>query len=192
MKKQGKKWHFYTDRDQDLRRVEDRAVAEIALLDLVDVEVLGQESRRAESERVAEHRAHVAVGDVGRLERVALEQTRFDVFGRIEFPRERPGAERRVAHLHLLVVRHEVRTQRVVDLGTARERHERGRSQNGGGAEHAAEIIAMLHKIGCNYRKSPLPQATGIRASACRLRGRSPIPSGRHPGMPRPHRRHTP
>ena len=180
------------DRDQDLRRVEDRAVAEIALLNLVDVEVLGQESRRAESERVAEHRAHVAVGDVGRLERVALEQTRLDVFGRIEFPRERPGAERRVAHLHLLVVRHEVRAQRVVDLGTARERHEGDRSQNGGGAEHAAEIIAMLHKIGCNYRKSPLLRATGIRASACRLRGRSPIPSVRHPGMPRPHRRHTP
>lgn len=56
------------------------------------------------------------------------------------------------------------------------------RSQNGGGAEHAAEIIAMLHKIGCNYRKSPLLRATGIRASACRLRGRSPIPSVRPSG----------
>ena len=141
------------------------------------------------AQRVVEHRTHVAVGDVRTDDRIGLEQACFDVFLRVQFVG--PG-ELNVSRPHLLVVGDEVSAQRIVHLGTAPEGQSYRGSQRCNGEQHAAEVIESLHRIGCNYRKSPLPRATGIRASAFRSRGPCPILSGRHPGMPQPLRRHIP
>ena len=179
------------DGKQDDRRVEDRAEPEISRIDFIG-DVLREEPCRAQSERVAEHRTHVPVAEVRRDERVGLVKPRLDIAPGVEIPRQRQGAECLVTRFHLLVVRHEVRPQCVVDLGAARECHRSDDRHDGGGAEQTAEIIESLHRIGCNYRKSPLPRATGIRASVSRSHGRSPIPWGRHLRKLRPHRRHIP
>ena len=176
------------DFEHDLRRVEDRHISEIPLIDLVVVDHLREESGLALAERVVDAGAEIAVGDVRTDQRIALEQPRFDVFPGIQ-----PLAEEfDVSGFHLLIFRNEVSAQRVVYLGAARE----SRCDCGGhccGREQpAAEIIEWLHRIGCNYRKSPPPRATGIRASAFRSCGPFRAPRGRHPQRPPPCRRHIP
>ena len=134
------------DGKQDDRRVEDRAEPEISRIDFIG-DVLREEPCRAQSERVAEHRTHVPVAEVRRDERVGLVKPRLDIAPGVEIPRQRQGAECLVTRFHLLVVRHEVRPQCVVDLGAARECHRSDDRHDGGGAEQTAEIIESLHRI---------------------------------------------
>ena len=176
------------DFEHDLRRVEDRHVSEITRIDLIVINHLREEPCLALAERVVDAGSEIAVGDVRADQRVALKQPRLDVFPGVHLLAE----EFDVSGLHLLIVRNEVSAQRIVYLGAAREH----RSDHGGQCcdreQLAAEIIELLHRIGCNYRKSPPPRVTGIRAWAFRLRGPYRAPWGRHPEKPPPHRRHIP
>ena len=106
------------DGKQDDRRVEDRAEPEIARVDFIG-DVLREEPCRAQSERIAEHRTHVPVGEVRRDERVGLVKPRLDIAPGVEIPLQRQGAEGLVTRFHLLVVRHEVRPQCVCLLYTS-------------------------------------------------------------------------
>ena len=176
------------DFEHDLRRVEDRHVSEIARIDFVIVDHLREESGLALAERVVEVGSEIAVGDVRADQRVALEQPRFDVFPGVHLLAEQFD----VSGLHLLIVRNEVSAQRIVYLGAAREYRRDCSGQCCDREQLAAEIIELLHRIGCNYRKSPPLRVTGIRASAFRLRGPCRAPWGRHPQKPPLHRRHIP
>ena len=176
------------DGDEQLCRVEDRFVSEIPLLDFGEVDHLRQESRRAEAERVVELRAEVARREVRRDDRVALEKTRGDVFRLVLAALREPDE----SGAHLLVVRNEIASQRVVHRGAASERQRDRRKDRCRAEQQAEEFIGSLHRIGCNYRKSPQPRAIGIRAPVSRSHGRSPTRRDRPFRTPPPRRRHTP
>ena len=177
------------DREEDIHRVEEGLVAEVALLDLVVGGELREETRRAQAHGVVDHRPHIAVGELRADDRVGLEEAALDIFAGAQPGGLRRAVEDRVAGFHLLVLGDEVPAERVVDVGAARPCQGGGQG-DGEGAHRGSELIGSLHRIGCSCRKSPHRPATGTRAASRRSAAPSPAPRGRCRAKPPPRRRH--
>ena len=179
------------DAEQDLCGVEDGHVSEIPFGYGVVADHLGEESGRPFSEGVVDLGSEVSVGDVGADDRIGLEEPGFDIFPGIQsVDGFGSSVDGHVSGTHLLIVGDEVASKRIVHFGATSERQGSDKCEQRD-AERTTGVIESLHRIGCNYRKSPLRRVSGIQARVFRSSGPIREPWGPRLRKPRPPHRHN-